>query len=657
MRFLPTAAPRSRASSAGPASLAFVSPRVGFAATTGGFRFVGRIGWVAQTDRGRIERTDDGGVSWRTLWSASRVVFDSITVSGRTIAAAGYRIPRNKIPRTYGDFEPETASRLVVASADGGRTWRRLPAPRGGGTLEALTPRVWVVSRPLDVNTYPVRSAAALRSADAGRHWRRLALPGGTVYARFVTPAIGFAGARGRECPRVFQLWRTDDGGGSWRPVPGTCGPPLADLNAVSKQLLFAAQVKPDYPGPARSVVRRSTDGGRSWRVLWRERPWQVVRLAFADAQQGFALDELYTPGAGGGIYCPRLRVTPDAGRTWSSRTIAYANRECDAGGSGGGPRLPSAFLGTRYAWAGDDGAGVVWRTEDGGRTWRVSAEPRSLGLMELTGPGLAGAAGGLTVLTAAGPVSSSDGGRTWKPSRWPSDRAIALGERRGAYLVPGRLPDMGIPMVTPDGGKSWRRLRLPRGVTEVADVAFTSARDGLIAFGDYPRPKIAGFATHDGGRTWRRIPLPVGVPEVTSASLGPGVAVITRLNARGMITADEGRTWNAFGFAADYCKVSRPAAVDIWVQCGMWTKPKVALLTSGDGGRTWRLRTTRIGLSALVAVGGGEAWAVNGPYSEAAFRAGIPRKLWHTTDRGATWHQVWASPSPNARAVQVTTG
>jgi photosystem II stability/assembly factor-like uncharacterized protein len=528
----------------------------------------------------------------------------------------------------------------------------------GGGTLHALTPRIWVLSRPLE-NAYPVRPAAVFRSTDAGRHWRRLTLPRGAVRVRFASAALAFVGARGPECLRAFQLWRTSDGGETWHSLPGTCGPPLTDLNAVSEQVLFAAHSSDDYPGPARSVVRRSTDGGRSWQVLRRERGRRVVRLAFADARRGFVVDELYTPGAGGGTSCPRLRLTADGGRTWMSRTIAFGNRDCDSAGSGGGPQVPTVFLGTRYAWAGDDGAGVVWRTDDGAHTWRVSAEPRSLGLMELVGRALAGAAGALTVQTAAGPVATSDGGRTWKPSHWPSDRAIALAQGRGAYLAPGRSHDREVPMVTPDGGRTWRRLRLPPGLTApVVDVAFTTARDGLIATGEYGSSELAVFATHDRGRTWRRIPLPAGAREATSVSLGPGVAVVTRRDARPVITTDEGRTLRAFGVAADRCAtVARPSSADIWVQCSRWGKPNAALTTSRDGGQTWTLRTARVSLAGLVVVSGGEAWAVSDPYREAAFRAGIPRKLWHTTDGGATWHQVWTAPTPNARAVQVTAG
>ena len=121
------------------------------------------------------------------------------------------------------------------------------------------------------------------------------------------------------------------------------------------------------------------------------------------------------------------------------------------------------------------------------------------------------------------------------------------------------------------------------------------------------------------------------------------------------MITTDEGGTWHASGYAAAWCAASRPSEAEIWVRCDAWTGQS-AILVSRDAGRTWTLRTARIPFE-LTAVGGGEAWAVSYPHSEAAFRDGIPRRLWHTTDGGATWQQVWVSLSPNAPAVQVTTG
>jgi photosystem II stability/assembly factor-like uncharacterized protein len=656
MRFVSTAPPSSRASGAGPTNLAFVSPRVGFAATTGGFRFVGRLGLVSAVDRGRIERTDDGGATWRTLWSAPDVVFTSITVSGRSIAALGHKEPGT--PDAMGRFEPRTARWLVLASSDGGRTWRRLAAPSGGGVLEALTPRAWVFARPLDTNNYPVRRTVAYRSTDAGRQWQRLVLPRDTLYVRFATPVLGFAGARGQECPRMPQLWRTSDGGRTWRSVAGTCGPPLVDLDVVSPHVLFAAQSQGEYPGPARSVVSRSMDGGRSWRVLWREHGREIVRLAFADSRRGFAVDRRWRPGAGGGYYCPRLRATTDAGRTWGSRTLPYYDWVCQ-GAAGAGPQAPSAFVGTQHAWAGDEGAGVVWRTSDGARSWRVSAESRSLGFMQLTRRELAATDDRVTVQTAAGPASSNDGGETWTLSGWPSEREIALAQRRGAYLATASDSDRSIPMVTPDGGRTWRRLRLPgllRG--RAGDVAFTSPRDGLVTADVEYGAKLAIFATHDGGRTWRQIQLPAVRDQTAGATLGPGIAVVTPFRAQPLITTDEGRTWRPLALTADYCEiVARPSRDDIWMQCGILTNPSVALLTSHDAGATWTLRRGRLFFPKLAVVGGREAWAVSDPYSMEATRAGTPDKLWHTTDAGATWQRVWVSLSPTARTVTVTLG
>jgi len=45
----------------------------------------------------------------------------------------------------------------------------------------------------------------------------------------------------------------------------------------------------------------------------------------------------------------------------------------------------------------------------------------------------------------------------------------------------------------------------------------------------------------------------------------------------------------------------------------------------------------------------------VTEPYHLADYYSGVPKKLWHTTDSGATWRRVWVSLSRTARFIQVT--
>jgi photosystem II stability/assembly factor-like uncharacterized protein len=654
MRFVATKPPGSRASRPGPANLLFLSPRVGFAATTGGVQFVAREGYPPPRDRGRIERTDDGGVSWRTLWSGRGVVFGSIAASGRTIVASGV------VARRISCCEEPRGPSVLVASADAGRTWQRLAGPRGGGgAIQVVTPRVWVLFRPREIYEVPARPAAGFRSEDAGRHWRRLSLPRRPQLVRFVTASFGFAGARAEICPRGSQLWRTTDGGANWKPVPGTCGLQLTDLDVVSRRVLFAAHSTGLESLRWRSAVRRSLDGGRSWQTLWRERGWRITKVAFVDARRGFVAEDR----SGERDFYTRLRATADAGRTWSARTLPYTRFPYSTASSEG-PEVPAASAGMRYAWAGDGGAGVVWRTADGARTWRLSSNPRSLD--PAPGPTLA-ARGVVALRTPAGTVSTGDGGRTWALARPPSEQATAVAEGRNAFLAEGRIHteygwsiEPAIPTVTADEGKTWRPVRLPRALRKAVDggagdAAFTSARDGLVA-GPFYDAQLPVFSTHDGGRTWRAVPPP---PEPgTDVILGPGIIVLTPDPAALAVTTDEGRTWRSFPVKPEsyFCGLSRPTRADIWVMCGdsVGKPPAVTLVTSHDGGRTWTRRTARIALDEeLVAVSGSEAWAVS--YGD--FRAGVPSRLWHTTDGGATWRQAWIRLDPQMRVAQVTTG
>jgi photosystem II stability/assembly factor-like uncharacterized protein len=162
---------------------------------------------------------------------------------------------------------------VLLVSLNGGRTWSRRAPLRIAAELDLLTPRIWLAFGPEEPNAYPKQTARLLRSDDAGLHWQGLNVPRGAEVVRFATRLIGFAGAAAQACPRprfdpkdfpAMQLWRTTDGGRTWKALPATCGAQSsdADIDVVSPQLIFAVQSGSDREGT--SFVRRSTDGGRT---------------------------------------------------------------------------------------------------------------------------------------------------------------------------------------------------------------------------------------------------------------------------------------------------------------------------------------------------------------------------------------------------------
>ena len=198
MRFVRTPPPTARGPGRGPANLAFTSPRLGFAATTGGAHDVPRVGWAPPTDVGRMQRTDDGGATWKTLWSGRRIAFDGIAVLGQTVVASAAVNPR--------DHGIASSGRLLLASHDGGRTWREKRPPPGDAAVQPMTSRIWIASSPRSV--YPDEHGATLfRSGDGGANWRRLAVPRAAELVRFATPSLGFASAYAQTCQSLRKRW------------------------------------------------------------------------------------------------------------------------------------------------------------------------------------------------------------------------------------------------------------------------------------------------------------------------------------------------------------------------------------------------------------------------------------------------------------------
>jgi len=606
-RFLESAEPASGGPGLGPSNLYFSSARIGFIATTGGGAEVRGIGWHQPTEPGRLERTTDGGANWHTVWSHKAVVFSSIAFAGRYDGVAsgndvhGFSPDRGGVPPT----RP-----VLLATHNGGRTWRRARPPFRFmlADVQPVTAHTWVASARSE------SGAIRLRRTDSdGATWRAVRTPRRTSIVRFATPSLGFAGARGFPCHHRSQLWRTEDGGATWSPLAGTCGPDYVDIDTVTERLLVTAQTY-GYESPG-NIIRRSRDGGASWRTVHRDgrSGWKSLeRVAFSDANHGWAVSH----ESGQGFCTDSVHVTRDGGRTWRAKLF---------------PVRPSAFVG-RFAWAGEVTGGVVWRTNDYGTRWYPSVRPRHL--FER-----------LRYATPAEVVLDTDIG-TVRVGRHLVVRARRnVGEReparklgRVAYLALDRNLE-GVPMITRDRGRTWARLESPLPAGDVGDVAFVDPRHGLLAAGDaLDGGALPAYATHNGGRTWNRIRVPRGVQPGASTVLAPGIVMLPNgLDPPGYslayLSSDEGRHWRStklVGGIAWTCQGAGGGA-SIWIVCTEEESPRrTTVLVSADRGRHWTELRTRRYLDSIAPITAREAWATSGS------------GLWRTADAGRTWRQVW---------------
>lgn len=275
--------------------------------------------------------SEDGGRSWvpshtgvpdRWLNTAYWAVFDP-DVRGRVWMTASFShdLPRNKM---WTDRGPHRVARFtggVVASEDGGRTWRessdgmRETAP----THIILDPRSPAGRRTLYAAGF---GTGVWKSIDDGATWRlhntgiREAEPlayqftvdrDGVLY--LVVFRRGYNADTGEYV--AGALYRSTDGAGTWHPVPlpeGVDGPTGLHVDPRDPQRLYLSAWRRAGLHPrAGGGVYGSTDGGHSWRPLFDREQWAFDIVAAPDDP-----DTLYTAGFSSSVW----RST-DAGTSW----------------------------------------------------------------------------------------------------------------------------------------------------------------------------------------------------------------------------------------------------------------------------------------------------------------------------------------------------
>ena len=269
------------------------------------------------------------------------------------------------------------------------------------------------------------------------------------------------------------------------------------------------------------------------------------------------------------------------------------------------------------------EAAVYVYRTSDGGQSWRLLGKPatHSCG----GGPTYLSFAdatrGWMEPVSPNGPggelLRTDDGGRTWSQigSEVGSASLPCLAPIRFVSRTTGWMARCGADVFeSGDAGRHWHRIAIrvpsPRERRNYDLPRFLGRRGAIAATLGRTTASSVAFATSgDSGRSWsppsvRRIaPCPLRPnfspwPAFWPASVAsPHVwwIVAGRRKVLAQVTTDAGRDWrtvNADGLPGSACAVRSVTAADgrvAWVIARVGSEFETALFATSDAGRTWR--------------------------------------------------------------------
>jgi photosystem II stability/assembly factor-like uncharacterized protein len=404
------------------------------------------------------------------------------------------------------------------------------------------------------------------------------------------------------------DLLTTTDGGASWGwshtgAVAGFDQPSAVDFVSASDGWVSGGDAAGDF------VVLRTTDGGATWQsslTIPGVEPipgFSTTVVRFSDASSGWVV-------AGGSDDVGGLTAadTTDGGATWATRQGLPADPAVDTEYTHFDALAPlgpgaAVFLETDVIVGGTLGAPKVWRTTDGGATWRQTAK--------LTGDALindvafSSAADGWAIGTYL--WHTTDGGLTWHRVRSASG-GIRLDVRGDDIWDVG----VGGALHSTDGGAHWTMTSAVSGL----EVSFADASDGWVADGAVYRH------TTDGGTTWSSLTSPAP-HAITSLSAAPD-GTVWGVAGRVVVSPDGGLHWR-YATRRTVAAVSAVSARQAWAVGG-----KGLIMHTSDGGRHWTLQAGHVGsyLGSVDFVDPSHGWA-----------GGLNGVVLRTTDGGRHWH------------------
>jgi photosystem II stability/assembly factor-like uncharacterized protein len=263
----------------------------------------------------------------------------------------------------------------------------------------------------------------------------------------------------------------------------------------------------------------------------------------------------------------PAVKTTPDMLHDWKFRNLGPAAAGGRVAAVAGIPGDPNVI------YVGAAGGGV-WKTTDGGVTWKAVFEKEptaSIGAIALapSNPNLVWVGTGEAnprndVSTGKGVFFSPDAGASWKfmglgDAGQISKIVVDPANPQVVFVavlghVWGPNPERGV-FRTADGGKTWSKVLFVDDTTGASDLAMDPGNPmvlfaGMWRFVRYPWMLESGGASSgiyrstDGGLTWKK--LTEGLPEGPLGRIGLAVAPTNRDHVYALIEAKKGTLWDS---------------------------------------------------------------------------------------------------------------